>query len=153
MSSWHPWLVPFWQLRSVIYNTTLSMTNKSMFFKTKIKSNWSQTLVTRNTQVTKSWSAKSPPTDYRHRQTSYIGNVGCCSVLHSAKPSPYYHTKQKVVNELSKSSHYWPLLGCQGCHSDGAFFNNPESKTRTKDCHHDNPKVVTGLSLRQLQGC
>ncbi len=57
------------------------------------------------------------------------------------------HTKQKVVNELSKSSQYWSLFGCQGCHSDGAFSNNPESKTRTKGCHYDNPKVVTGLSL------
>ena len=45
-------------------------------------------------------------------------------------PLKMVHTKHKVVNELSKSSHYWPLLGCQGCHSDGAFFNNPGSKTR-----------------------
>ena len=29
------------------------------------------------------------------------------------------HTKRKVVNELSKSSQYWQLLGC---HSDGAFL-------------------------------
>ena len=42
------------------------------------------------------------------------------------------HTKRKVVNE-----------------KNGAYFNNPESKTRTKGCHLDNTKVVTGLSLRR----
>ncbi len=54
-----------------------------------------------------------------------------------------------ILSSRRQTDRCWAmqLLGFQGCHSDGAFFNNPESKTWTKGCHYDNPKVVTGLSL------
>ena len=60
------------------------------------------------------------------------------------------HRRCKVVNDLSKSSHDWPLLGCQsGLSQWRCLFNNTESKVWAKRLSLW-PFYLTTLTTRKL---